>query len=172
MIELFFANQGEEGSGWVTDVLIDELAASIDGLDVEQLKTDTDSEEITAEIEAVAQRGGVATGGGHPVVLRQDGQGRARPRSDEGLSAVKLRAALDAAERRVSDRALRVAVAAVAFAGLARCHVPDVRALPARMRSSARAAAGARRFRSPTTRRSSACPSPCSAASRTRPCSR
>ena len=61
MIELFFANQGEEGSGWVTDVLIDELAASIDGLDVEQLKTDADSDEITAEIERLARRGDVAS---------------------------------------------------------------------------------------------------------------
>jgi protein-disulfide isomerase len=54
MIELFYANQGEENSGWVTDVLIDEMAESV-GLDVEQLHTDMESEEITQQIADLQQ---------------------------------------------------------------------------------------------------------------------
>lgn len=97
LIELLYANQGEEGSGWVTDVLIDSLAASIDGLDVEQLKRDAQSEEVTAEIAKVraeAEERGVQ---GTPWFFVGTADGSLAELAPQGLSAKTLRAALDRA---------------------------------------------------------------------------
>ena len=47
--EALYRNQGGENDGWVTDELIRELAADIEGLDVEQLFSDADREDIVAE---------------------------------------------------------------------------------------------------------------------------
>jgi protein-disulfide isomerase len=44
--EALYRNQGAENSGWVTDDLIRELAAEIDGLDVDQLFVDADSQKV------------------------------------------------------------------------------------------------------------------------------
>jgi protein-disulfide isomerase len=99
MIELFFANQGEEGSGWVTDVLIDELAASIDGLDVEQLKADADSEEVTAEIAQMRDEATSRQVQGTPWFFVRTAKGELLHLPTQGLSAEKLRTALDAASQ-------------------------------------------------------------------------
>lgn len=53
VVELFYANQGEENSGWVTDSLIDEILAEIPGLDAVKVKADAKSEAVTKEIAAV-----------------------------------------------------------------------------------------------------------------------
>ena len=53
VVELFYANQGEENSGWVTDSLIDEILAEVPGLDAAKVKTDAKSEAVTKEIAAV-----------------------------------------------------------------------------------------------------------------------
>lgn len=52
VVELFYANQGEENSGWVTDSLIDEILSEVPGLDAEKVKTDAKSEAVTKEIAA------------------------------------------------------------------------------------------------------------------------
>jgi protein-disulfide isomerase len=72
MIELLYANQGEENSGWVTDVLIDELAESI-GLDLDQLHTDMESDEVVQQIEDVAQEAQDRGVGGTPTFMVQVG---------------------------------------------------------------------------------------------------
>jgi len=51
--ELFYAKQGEENSGWVTDSLIDEILAEVPGLDATKVKTDAKSAAVTKEIAAV-----------------------------------------------------------------------------------------------------------------------
>ncbi|MCY7303657.1 MAG: thioredoxin domain-containing protein [Thermoleophilia bacterium] len=51
--ELFYANQGEENSGWVTDSLIDEILAEVPGLDAAKVKTDAKSAAVTKEIAAI-----------------------------------------------------------------------------------------------------------------------
>jgi len=56
MQELLYQNQGEEGSGWVTDDLIDELATKI-GLDMEQFAADKDSAAVTDQIAAMKKEG-------------------------------------------------------------------------------------------------------------------
>jgi protein-disulfide isomerase len=95
LIELLYANQGEEGSGWVTDVLIDDLAAPIDGLDLEQLHTDAESAAVTAEIakvQAEAEHRGVE---GTPwFFVKRDGGPLVELRPDR-LSAATLRTTLD-----------------------------------------------------------------------------
>ena len=52
--EALYRNQGGENDGWVTDELIRELAAGIEGLDVEQLFSDADREDIVAEAGSAA----------------------------------------------------------------------------------------------------------------------
>ena len=59
---LFYANQGVENSGWVTDELVDEILAEVPGLDAAKVKADAKSEEITKElatIQAEASANGV-----------------------------------------------------------------------------------------------------------------
>ena len=53
VVGLFYENQGEENSGWVTDSLIDEILAEVPGLDAAKVKTDAKSEAVTKEIAAV-----------------------------------------------------------------------------------------------------------------------
>jgi len=60
--EALYRNQGGENEGWVTDDLIRELAAEIDGLDVDQLFADAERDDIVAEAsnaEAAAQEAGI-----------------------------------------------------------------------------------------------------------------
>jgi protein-disulfide isomerase len=53
LIELLYANQGNENSGWVTDDLVRELGGEIEGLDVDKMFADASTPEITAEIAAI-----------------------------------------------------------------------------------------------------------------------
>jgi protein-disulfide isomerase len=99
LIELFYANQGEEGSGWVTDVLVRELASSIDGLDVDKMEQDAQSQEITdeiAKVRAEAQERGVQ---GTPWFFVRTASGKLVELPPQNLSADTLRAALDGAQQ-------------------------------------------------------------------------
>ena len=49
-VELLYANQGAENSGWVTDDLIATLTASVPGLHSEQVAADRQSAAVDAEI--------------------------------------------------------------------------------------------------------------------------
>lgn len=53
VVELLYAQQGEENSGWVTDELIDEILAQVPGLDAAKVKVDAKSAAVTKEIAAV-----------------------------------------------------------------------------------------------------------------------
>jgi protein-disulfide isomerase len=46
--QLLYLNQGQENTGWLDDSMIQSAAASIPGLDVQQLLTDSDSPAVTA----------------------------------------------------------------------------------------------------------------------------
>ena len=54
VVGLFYANQGEENSGWVTDAKIDEILAQVPGLDVAKVKKDAESAAITKEMQDMA----------------------------------------------------------------------------------------------------------------------
>jgi protein-disulfide isomerase len=53
VVELFYEQQGEENSGWVTDAKIDEILAEVPGLDVAKVKLDAQSAAVTKKIAAV-----------------------------------------------------------------------------------------------------------------------
>jgi len=54
VVGLFYENQGEENSGWVTDAKVDEILAQVPGLDVAKVKKDAQSAAITKEMQDVA----------------------------------------------------------------------------------------------------------------------
>ena len=53
VVGLFYENQGEENSGWVTDELIDQILAEVPGLDAAKVKADAQTAAVTKEIAAV-----------------------------------------------------------------------------------------------------------------------
>lgn len=91
--EALYRNQGGENDGWVTDDLIRELAAGIEGLDVERLFSDAEREDIVAEAEGAgpaAQAAGIL---GTPTL--QIAIGDDEPYSISVADLDQLRAALD-----------------------------------------------------------------------------
>jgi len=92
--EALYRNQGGENDGWVTDDLIRELAAEIDGLDVDQLFEDAEREDIVAEADGAAAAAGEAAGiQGTPTL--QIAIGDAEPYDIQVATVDQLRAALD-----------------------------------------------------------------------------
>lgn len=57
VLELLFANQGEENKGWVTDALVRQIGEAVAGLDVEQMLTGTDAPAIDALIAKAETQG-------------------------------------------------------------------------------------------------------------------
>ncbi len=53
VVGLFYEEQGEENTGWVTDEKIDEILAQVPGLDAAKVKVDAQSAAVTKEISAV-----------------------------------------------------------------------------------------------------------------------
>lgn len=93
--EAFYRNQGVENSGWLTDDLVREIASQIPGLDVEQLFSDAESEEITKAAEQSlvdAQQAGLT---GTPSLFIKVGDDE--PYLITVSSPDQLREALDAA---------------------------------------------------------------------------
>lgn len=91
--EAMYRNQGGENDGWVTDELIRELAAEIDGLDIDQLLTDAERPDIVEEAEgaeAAAQAAGIQ---GTPTL--QISIGGAEPYLVQIATVDQMRAALD-----------------------------------------------------------------------------
>jgi protein-disulfide isomerase len=52
VVGLFYANQGAENSGWVTDDLVDQILADVPGLDADKVKADADGATVTGQLEA------------------------------------------------------------------------------------------------------------------------
>ena len=96
VVGLFYANQGEENSGWVTDELVDEILAQVPGLDAAKVKADAKSEEITKElatIQAEATANGVQ---GTPAFFIATGVNQPRP-IQVALTPESFRSVLDQA---------------------------------------------------------------------------
>ncbi|HEY7003716.1 MAG TPA: thioredoxin domain-containing protein [Gaiellaceae bacterium] len=60
VVDLLYQNQGQENSGWVTDELIDGIAASVPGLDADQLATDRSKPAINAQMAQAAAQANAA----------------------------------------------------------------------------------------------------------------
>jgi protein-disulfide isomerase len=54
--ELFYENQGDENSGWVTDKLVDFVGKTVPGLDVERWKADADGPKVKKLLEQAAKQ--------------------------------------------------------------------------------------------------------------------
>lgn len=57
VLELLFANQGEENKGWVTDALVRQIGEAVAGLDVEQMLAGADAPAIDALIAKAETQG-------------------------------------------------------------------------------------------------------------------
>jgi protein-disulfide isomerase len=91
--EAMYRNQGGENEGWVTEELVRELGAEIDGLDVDQLLADAEREDIVAEAEgaeAVGQAAGIPGTPTLQIVIGDD-----EPYTIQVSTVEQLRAALD-----------------------------------------------------------------------------
>ena len=53
VVGLFYENQGDENSGWVTDSLIDQILADVPGLDAAKVKVDAKSTKVANQIAAI-----------------------------------------------------------------------------------------------------------------------
>jgi protein-disulfide isomerase len=91
--ESMYRNQGAENSGWITDDLIRELGAEIEGLDVDQLFADAEREDIVAEAEGAEAAGQAAGIPGTPTL--QVVVGDAEPYTIQIATIDQLREALD-----------------------------------------------------------------------------
>ncbi len=91
--EALYRNQGGENDGWLTDDLIRELAAQIDGLDVDQLFADAERSDIVAEANGAIAAGQAAGIPGTPTLLLKIGA--AEPYQIQVATVDQLRAALD-----------------------------------------------------------------------------
>ena len=69
VVGLFYANQGAENSGWVTDSLIDQILAEVPGLDAAKVKVDAKSAKVANQIAAVQAEATKLEGPGNAVVL-------------------------------------------------------------------------------------------------------
>jgi protein-disulfide isomerase len=94
--EAMYRNQGAENSGWVTEELVRDLAADIDGLDADRMIADAESAEVEAMMAETAQQAQEDEVGGTPTLLIQVGDGQPAT-LDSGLSYTELTQALDAA---------------------------------------------------------------------------
>jgi protein-disulfide isomerase len=71
--EAMYRNQGGENSGWVTEELVRELAADIEGLDADQMVADAESAEVEAMMAEAAQQAQEAGVRGTPTLAIQVG---------------------------------------------------------------------------------------------------
>ena len=76
VVGLFYANQGAENSGWVTDSLIDQILAEVPGLDPAKVKVDAKSAKVANQIAGVQAKATKLGGPGDAVVLSR---GRVQP---------------------------------------------------------------------------------------------
>jgi protein-disulfide isomerase len=54
VVELLYANQGAENSGWATDALLRRVAAAVSGLDASRALAERDSAAVTAQLETAS----------------------------------------------------------------------------------------------------------------------
>jgi protein-disulfide isomerase len=93
--EALFRNQGAENSGWVTDELVRSLAEGIEGLDVDRMFEDAESQEVSALIGESASQAQAAGVSGTPSFYIQIGDAEPYKLELEALDPAAFRPALD-----------------------------------------------------------------------------
>ena len=92
--EALYRNQGSENSGWVTEELIRLVGAEIDGLDVDRVIADAESDEVTTMLEDSRRLATAAQIPGTPTLALAVGD-EAPTQLEPGLSLTQLIAAID-----------------------------------------------------------------------------
>jgi protein-disulfide isomerase len=95
MQEALFRNQGGENSGWVTEELARSLGAEIDGLDVDRMIEDAQSDEVTAMIDESAAQAQAGEVMGTPTFFVQIGDREPYMLEITSLDPAQFRPALD-----------------------------------------------------------------------------
>jgi protein-disulfide isomerase len=95
-VDLFYARQGKENSGYATDAFLRDLAEQIPGLDVERAFRDRDSERVTRILREDAAAGDKAGVQGTPSFLAGPADGRLRPLNADPTDREAFLQALDA----------------------------------------------------------------------------
>jgi protein-disulfide isomerase len=99
-VDVFFRNQGEENSGYVTDAFVDRLLRAIPGLDVARAKATAARGGGAGDVDAgrrLADRHGID---GTPAFLYGRTGGPLKPLKSDSLELADFRAALDPLVRR------------------------------------------------------------------------
>jgi protein-disulfide isomerase len=97
VVKLFYEQQGEENSGWVTDAKIDEVLAQVPGLDAAKVKADAKSAAVTKEIAAVGAQATALNVQGTPWFYIGVGVNQPQEFRPQDLTPGAFRPALDAA---------------------------------------------------------------------------
>jgi protein-disulfide isomerase len=92
--EALYRNQGAENSGWVTDDLIRELASEIEGLDVDRLFVDAESQKVARLVQKGAAQASADGVPGTPTFFIAIGD-QEPYMLQSGLTAEQMHAALD-----------------------------------------------------------------------------
>lgn len=95
VVEAFYANQGTENTGWVTDELVDQILAGVPGLDAEKVLADAKTPEIAAEVEKLTQEGNDRGVQGTPTFFIKIGDQDPYEIQPESLTPEAFRPALD-----------------------------------------------------------------------------
>jgi protein-disulfide isomerase len=86
-VETFYAEQGEEGTGYVTDAYLEGIASQVPQLDLARWGTDRKDPELANEIQADAEAAESAGLGGTPSFLLGASGGAMRPFSPSDASS-------------------------------------------------------------------------------------
>jgi protein-disulfide isomerase len=93
-IELFYHEQGDETTSYVTDSYLDGLAAQIPGLDYQRWSSDRHSSVLSAQVTADERQAAAAGYNSTPTILISGPKGRAQPIVDNPSSYSQLETAI------------------------------------------------------------------------------
>lgn len=96
-VDVFYANQGTENTGYVTEEFLTEIASAVEGLDVDRALADRESPEVSAALREAKDAAAAAGIDSTPSFLLAVGGGDPRPLEVASLEPEEFTAALDAA---------------------------------------------------------------------------
>jgi protein-disulfide isomerase len=97
-IELFYHEQGNETTSYVTDSYLDGLAAQIPGLDYQRWSSDRHSSVLAAQVAADEQQAAAAGYSSTPTILISGPKGQAPPIADNPSSYSQLETAINSVQ--------------------------------------------------------------------------
>jgi len=96
-IDVFYANQGTENTGYVTEEFLTEIASAVEGLDVDQALADRESPQVDRALRAARDAAAEAGFESTPSFLLAVDGGAPQPLEVASLDPEEVTAALDAA---------------------------------------------------------------------------